>query len=159
MTNEKEEDTKTPEKSDKWTVKRIADAAIDTILSILLAALLFIAVSPRYSVSYISSPSMAPYLAVGAVVITDKDAYDYRTTFPEKDDVIVFYRRSNAGMPTLEVCHRVVGPKDGGYKTKGDNNLDEDIWTVEDDDIVGKVVFKTNLFSPFVDLVKPVTGE
>lgn len=143
----------------KHPVRRVIDFIIDAMLVLFLSALVYVAVSPRYSVNYISSASMFPYLHVGAMVITDTEAYDYKTTFPETGDVIVYYRHNDAGMPVVEICHRMIEHTGGGYITKGDNNTDDDAWTVTNSDIVGKVVFHTNLFAPLVKQVKQFTEE
>lgn len=52
-----------------------------------------------------------------------------------KGDVIAFQTGS------LEVAHRVVAEREGGYQTKGDNNDSPDPGIVRESQVIGKVLF------------------
>jgi len=98
---------------------------------------------PKFGLYTIISPSMEPEIKVYDVVV-DLNLFDANNI--KKGDVITFISNSNISKG-LTVTHRVVEiiDNDNGtksYVTKGDNNLKADGATVEESDILGKVLFK-----------------
>ena len=97
---------------------------------------------PFISMHAISSPSMTPALNVDDVVV------DYLVKNPKDikvGDVITFLP-DNYNDNAITITHRVVQviEKNGVYfyKTKGDNNKENDSSLVSFDNILGKVLFK-----------------
>ncbi len=98
---------------------------------------------PRFGLYTIVSPSMEPNIKVYDVVVnlsvSKKDSI-------KRGDVITFISNSNVSKG-LTVTHRVVEVitnADGthSYFTKGDNNPTADQSTVNESDVLGKVLFK-----------------
>jgi signal peptidase I len=61
----------------------------------------------------------------------------YGTREVRRGDVIIF---DNPCVP-ISVTHRVIAAGPGGIRTRGDNNLSPDPWTLTREDLTGRVVF------------------
>lgn len=138
----------------KSLLKYIAKTVSTTILAILITLglfLLFVFVTtkvatkkgatPPINLYTIISPSMTPNINVYDVVV----AVRTDTSKLKVGDVISFYTKE-ANVNGLTITHRIyqILEQDGSrnFKTKGDYNQYADKWTVKENDIVGKVIFK-----------------
>ena len=80
----------------------------------------------------VNTGSMEPVIPVGGlVVIKPVDPGTLKT-----GDIICF--KFSEGM---SITHRIINITDEGFVTKGDANEDLDLWTVENEEVVGKVLF------------------
>lgn len=97
---------------------------------------------PPIALYTIISPSMVPNINVYDVVFNVK-VDDYSKL--EKGDIITFVS-SDSYMKGMIITHRIVekhATNDGyQFKTKGDANVEADSALVEEDNIIGKVLFK-----------------
>ena len=102
------------------------------ILSVLLAAILFLPKMRGVQVYTVLSSSMEPVLPVGSIIYVTpcKEAFDI-----QKQDIIAYEAK------TTLVVHRVMEAdwEKEVFVTKGDNNKVEDASPVEFKDVVGKV--------------------
>jgi len=91
----------------------------------------------------VSSRSMEPTLHVGDLIVVKK--VDPETL--KVGDIIVFYVPESQQQEPINfpIVHRIVAiiKNSSGiyFKTKGDNNIAVDYWTIPEDYVVGKVVF------------------
>jgi signal peptidase len=92
-----------------------------------------------YPLLAVASGSMVPTLKVGDLIIVQGGftVSDINATH-ETGDIIVFHKPYN---PDELIVHRAVEESGEGLTTKGDNNPTVDPWTVNDGDLVGKVVW------------------
>ena len=134
----------------KYIVKTISMAVLVVLVTVGLL-LLFVFIStkvaskkgarPPINLYTIISPSMTPNINVYDVVVTVKTDISKLKV----GDVISFYT-NEVNVNGLTITHRIyqIVEQDGGryFKTKGDYNQYVDKWTVKENDIVGKVVFK-----------------
>lgn len=134
----------------KYIVKTVSMAALVVLVTIGLL-LLFVFIStkvaskkgarPPINLYTIISPSMTPNINVYDVVVAVKTD----TSKLKVGDVISFYT-NEVNVNGLTITHRIyqIVEQDGGlyFKTKGDYNQYVDKWTVKENDIVGKVIFK-----------------
>ena len=134
----------------KYIVKTISMAMLVVLVTVGLL-LLFVFIStkvankkgarPPINLYTIISPSMTPNINVYDVVVTVKTDISKLKV----GDVISFYT-NEVNVNGLTITHRIyqIVEQDGGhyFKTKGDYNQYVDKWTVKENDIVGKVVFK-----------------
>lgn len=110
-------------------VKKVAEWVVFVIVAIVVAALLFVDVGPRflpYQALVVRSGSMSPAIPTGSVVLYHKvEASRLKT-----GDVIVF---TEPGTTTM-VTHRIYAVKNGPtgryFETKGDANALPDDWKV-----------------------------
>ncbi len=82
-----------------------------------------------FTTHVVSSDSMEPIIQTGNILLV-KEMDDYKM-----GDIIVYVRDDG-----MSIVHRIVSVDFVGYKTKGDNNAEEDKWTVRTDQVVGKVI-------------------
>ncbi|MDO4197384.1 MAG: signal peptidase I [Erysipelotrichaceae bacterium] len=99
----------------------------------------------------VTSGSMEPAINVGDVIYA-------KSVDPEelvKGDIITYY--SNG----ITVTHRIsdIDTDNRQFITKGDNNGLEDIMPVDYDEVIGKVVYYTNTFGPFITFLSTFTGK
>lgn len=96
-----------------------------------LAGLLLL-ILPRtgISVDIVLSGSMEPAIQTGGLVFTDT-----RQKTPEIGDIITYRIKDS------QVTHRVIRKEKGKLITKGDANDEEDLVSVNADQVIGKVVF------------------
>lgn len=127
---------------------------ISTIISIILIIFIIVVISLnsnlfRYWIAVVGSGSMEPTINKGDAVLIDK-SYKKNLDKLAKGDILVFKINDTIYM------HRIVSIKNisGNYsiKTKGDRKGQaEDVWTVTNKDVIGKVKFKiSNLGKPTV---------
>lgn len=92
-----------------------------------------------YPLLAVASGSMVPTLNVGDLIIVQGGftVSDINATH-ETGDIIVFHKPYN---PDELIVHRAVEEAGDGLQTKGDNNPTVDPWTVNDSDLVGRVVW------------------
>ena len=101
---------------------------------------------PKYNAYVVLSGSMEPNIKVNDVVITKKE----EPKNLKKEDVITFMS-SDSRFYGVIVTHRIKEiflnstTNKYSFKTKGDNNNTEDLALVEQDRIIGKVIFKLPL--------------
>lgn len=98
--------------------------------------------SPLFGAYVIISPSMVPNINVYDVVVTMR-----RDPNKIKVDDIITFISEDAKNPGVTITHRVVGIVDlengrKAFRTKGDGNNVEDSTLVNDDHLIGKVLFK-----------------
>jgi len=111
----------------------------------------------NYPLAVVESESMVPTLNIGdIIVIQGVDADDIHAaskTANPPGDIIVFYQPWGGVRrvywfftePVL-IVHRAVGRTPNGvFTTQGDNNWGPDPWTVKEENIVGRVVFRIPL--------------
>lgn len=94
-----------------------------------------------YSIMNVSSVSMKPNYKLGDIIITKK--VDAETL--NVNDVISFYSvdPNIYGVPNTHRIVKVIKENnDIKFQTKGDNNQFEDNFLVDDENIIGEVVFK-----------------
>ena len=116
-------------------------------LSIFIVIFLFIFIlNQMFIVCYVPTRSMEPTIKHHTVVFC-KEAKEYKV------GDIAIYKSANG----KKIIHRIVDENYGEYTFKGDNNEVEDIMTVEQDQIVGKLVFQSHflgiLYSTFIKLI------
>lgn len=115
-------------------VKKIK--ALDVIFWIAVLSILLSAVFFKYA--YIRSGSMEPVLHVGAIVIVNPYA-------ELKEGDIAMYNVNSSN-----IVHRIVSIDGDKYIFKGDNVSQPDLQPIPKDNVIGKVVFKTNLLAPIL---------
>lgn len=84
----------------------------------------------KYYFLSIGSGSMTPNINKGDVVIVEK-LKENELEKIEKGDVLVYQKENQV------IVHRVTEVNDNTFKTKGDNNDEEDAWVVNKKDIIG----------------------
>lgn len=87
----------------------------------------------NYVMFCVSSGSMYPTLKINDIVIVRKQKQYFI------DDIITYFDESFNGY----VTHRIIGIENGRFVTKGDSNNVVDKNSVNAEQIVGKVVFKS----------------
>jgi len=111
-----------------------------------------------FPLAVVESESMVPTLNIGDIIIIQgvpnaDDIHVASKTANPPGDVIVFYDPWGRikrvywffAAPVL-IVHRAVGRTSSGeFTTQGDNNPSQDLWTVKESYIVGKVVFRIPL--------------
>ena len=120
-------------------------AAILTVLPVTVPRLL------GYEIYNVLSGSMEPAIPVGSVVyVKAADPAEIR-----EDDVIAFN-----SMGTV-VTHRVTRNNvvEGEFVTKGDANEAEDLWTVDYDDLIGKVTFHAPVLGSLMEMYTTGIGK
>ena len=91
-----------------------------------------------YKATVVVSESMKPALKVGTLAISKSVKYDEIQT----GDIIIYEHCGENGLNVI-VIHRVFEKFDTHIKTKGDNNQDVDVWDVNPEKIIGKVILHT----------------
>lgn len=99
------------------------------ILIMLVIVLLTSGVFKYYFLS-IGSGSMTPNINKGDVVIVEK-LKENELEKIKKGDVLVYQKENQV------IVHRVTEVNNDTFKTKGDNNDEEDVWVVNKKDIIG----------------------
>ena len=100
-----------------------------------------------YRPCFVLSQSMEPTLDTHALVLCKMNTDEY-----EIGDIIV-YEHEYEGSSIL-IIHRIIDQyEDGSFQTKGDNNPSEDPWTVNQEQIVGKMVGVWNGIAPVIDKI------
>ncbi|WP_373604948.1 signal peptidase I SipW [Bacillus sp. AFS017336] len=125
---------------------------LKSIFLVILCFLAFIVISSRftggestmlgYQLKAVLSGSMEPTFHTGSIIVvklgTNPSSY-------QKGDIVTFH------MDNKLITHRIVAvhQKDGeiSYKTKGDNNNAQDLWTVYPQNILGKY---SNFTIPYI---------
>lgn len=110
-------------------VKKIAEWVVFVVVALVVAALLFVDVGPRflpYQALVVRSGSMSPTIPTGSIVLYHKvEASQLKT-----GDVIVF---TEPGTTTM-VTHRIYSVGNGAtgryFETKGDANAVPDDWRI-----------------------------
>ncbi|MBQ8806346.1 MAG: signal peptidase I [Bacteroidaceae bacterium] len=127
-------------KRENITVKRVIGIILDIVLVLMvlyIGATLYLRSTSGnqhaslfgFTTHVVMSDSMEPAIYTGNVLLV-KEMDDYQI-----GDIIVYVRDDG-----MSIVHRIVSVDFGGYKTKGDNNAEEDEWTVRTDQVVGKVI-------------------
>ncbi len=120
-------------------------AAILTVLPVTVPRLL------GYEIYNVLSGSMEPEIPVGSVVyVKSADPAEIR-----EDDIIAFNERGSV------VTHRVKQNRvvEGEFVTKGDANEAEDLWTVDYDDLIGKVSFHAPVLGSLMEMYTTGIGK
>lgn len=84
----------------------------------------------KYYFLSIGSGSMTPNINTGDIVIVEK-LKENELDKIDKGDVLVYQKENKV------IVHRVTEVNDDTFKTKGDNNDEEDAWVVNKKDIIG----------------------
>jgi signal peptidase I len=103
-----------------------------------------------YSMFSVASESMLPEIKKGDLVIT-KSEIEYKV-----NEIIVFH---DPYEKNKFVAHRIISETDSIYQTKGDNNVVQDPWTIEQKDIIGKTIHKIKHFGWFISFSQSITGS
>lgn len=102
----------------------------------------------------VTSGSMRPTIPEGSVVFVDRKTHQVKV-----GDIVTFLRPDNA---RENVTHRIasVEEKDGKilYKTKGDANNAQDIWSIRREAMWGKVLFSIPLLGYLISFTKTRLG-
>jgi signal peptidase len=99
----------------------------------------------------ILSESMKPAIDIGDVVGLDRDIQPAEIRI---GDVIAF-RQPDVSVPITHRVVEIIQTDTGlGYKTKGDASEDRDVWTVTEDQVLGKVIFRVPRLGYVTRLVK-----
>jgi signal peptidase I len=130
-------------KKNKIKTKYLLFPAIQTLLERLIpffAVLLFIFVSIvfvfndkfpfKYKIYVVTSESMEPTFYKGDLIITSRES-NYSV-----DDVITYQK----DFTHFTISHRIVESNNNIFKTKGDNNDENDDWDVIYEEIRGKLI-------------------
>lgn len=125
-------------------------AALGLVLAALLPSLL------GYEALIVYSGSMAPFLAIGDVaVIQPAKPQDLRV-----GDVVTYRSASNS---RVLVTHRIIRieAQEGilAFETKGDANPDVDYWSVAEDTVVGRVIYKVPYVGYIFDFAQTMSGR
>jgi signal peptidase len=111
------------------------------VLAVLAVVVILVSGVFRYWAMAIGSDSMQTAIGTGDVVIIDRNFG--KITEVETGAVIAFRHDGEV------ITHRLVKVKDSAsglmIQTKGDNNSDNDAWTVRESDLVGLVKYKIPL--------------
>lgn len=157
---------------DKKTRKKRNGKKIAAIVSVIfvMAIILFIwVISQVLSDGYISigghslfrvvSGSMEPELPVGTLIVSKKvDIEDIK-----KNDIVNF-KSKDQGMVGMIITHRVIGvhtDSEGNtlLETKGDANQYTDLRPVDEGNLIGKMVWRTNEGNFFATLISMLTSK
>lgn len=108
-------------------------------------------INNQYCVS-VNSTSMAATASGNTYLVThdlnnqiaqyDVVAFDKYESQEIKQYDVILYRHEN-----ILITHRVISITEEGYITRGDNNTENDKWTVTDNDIIGIYNHKLKFFS------------
>jgi len=125
-------------------------AALGLMLAALLPSLL------GYEPLIVYSGSMAPFLAIGDVaIIQSAKPQDLRV-----GDVVTYRSASNS---RVLVTHRIIRieAQEGmlAFETKGDANPDVDYWSVAEDTVVGRVIYKVPYVGYIFDFAQTMSGR
>ncbi len=93
----------------------------------------------KYQIMVIGSNSMVPYMEKGDVVLINKLKGEQRSTV-EENEILAF--RYDGKIITHRVVKKEIKSERAYYKTKGDNNSQEDNTVIEEDSVMGKVLFR-----------------
>ncbi|MDD5190012.1 MAG: signal peptidase I [Dehalococcoidales bacterium] len=115
-------------------ILKISSTVIAVIIGLAIIGLLFIQISPNYSLFFVKSGSMSPAIKPGDLVITGP-VDGWFTGKLEVGKVITFKQTD------LLVTHRIVGIEGDQYITKGDANEDRDANLVPVQNIIGIKMF------------------
>lgn len=133
--------------------------ALITIPSATLLIFLIVLVSGvfKYYMISVASNSMYDVISRGdAVIITKIDKKEIKTL--KVGDILVYTHDKKVVLHRIVNVHRDKGKY--SYNTKGDNNNSQDKWTIEEDDVIGKVTFKIPYIGyPSVLLQEQMKGE
>ena len=104
-----------------------------------------------YQTFLVQSGSMEPTIKIGDVVVTHSQRYYFQ------NDIDTFYS------PEVQriVTHRIVketGESEHLFSTKGDANREEDEATIENTDIIGKVIFVIPKLGFLINFSQSVIG-
>ncbi len=136
------------------------------ILSIGLCMFVFAQVSNRgyvsifgYSFFRVSTGSMEPSIPIGAIILTHKtDIEDIQI-----DDVVSFYSKETYMQGSI-ITHRVVDRDTGAdgkvrLTTRGDANSAADIYYVDGDNLIGKLVWNSAGDNPVAKAIAFLSGR
>ena len=110
------------------------------VFLLLLTAIILI--NARFDFFYIKTGSMEPELPVGSVVMVDPYAR------PKMGDIFAYENHGNT------VIHRIVGMKDSSYIFQGSANSSSDGATVEEYQLIGKVVVRIRFLAPALKAIQ-----
>jgi signal peptidase I len=129
---------------------------IEWVVFTFLLILLFLVASPllpteKYiSTHVISTGSMEPSIETGSVVFSSKNET------LNKGDIIVFTSPDDS---EKTIVHRIVDiEEDNIYRTKGDNNEDEDRWVVMESQIKGTTILTIPKVGYLIEWIKTPIG-
>lgn len=142
----------------KKAINRVVSAVMYILLAIMVVAVCYfmycnvsgkVAFVGKYAVVKIISPSMEPMIPTDSYILAEKvSAKDVG-----EGDVIMFYSKDPSIYGRINT-HRVVNIEiDNGeliFTTKGDNNPDNDAYTVSEKDIVGRYVRNAEKMTAFI---------
>lgn len=129
---------------------------IEWIIFILLILILLLVASPllptkKYvSTHVVSTGSMEPTIKAGSVVLSSLEIEEIN-----RGDIIVFTSPENE---EITIVHRVMDIENNEYFTKGDNNENDDDWTVFKDNIKGKVFLTIPYLGYAIEWMKTPLG-
>ncbi len=112
-----------------------------------------------FSMFRVATGSMEPEMPVGTLLISKKTEIENI----EVDDVVNFTSREN-GMLGMIITHRVINiyeDNDGSVylETKGDANKYADAKLVDEENLIGKVIYATGEGNFFADLISFLTSK
>ena len=129
---------------------------IEWVIFILLLIILLLVASPLLptkeyvSTHVVSTGSMEPTIKSGSVVLSSLELDEIN-----KGDIIVFTSPENQ---EITIVHRIMNIENDEYITKGDNNDNEDDWTVFKKDIKGEVFLTIPYLGYAIDWMKTPLG-
>lgn len=112
-----------------------------------------------YSLFRVATGSMEPELSIGTILISkETDISEI-----QKDDIVNYHSKLN-GMIGVVITHRVIGVHQDAegrvyLETKGDANQYADGVYVDEENLIGKVVFATGKGNVFAYLIQFLTSE
>ena len=129
---------------------------LEWIIFLTLIFILFLVASPLLptktyiSTHVVSTGSMEPEIITGSVVFSTLKSEEVN-----KGDIVVFKSPDNQ---EITVIHRVKDINGDEYTTKGDNNENEDSWTLFKSNILGTVIFTIPYLGYAIDFMKTPLG-
>jgi len=129
---------------------------LEWIIFLTLIFILFLVASPLLptktyiSTHVVSTGSMEPEIMTGSVVFST-----LKNEEVNKGDIVVFKSPDNQ---EITVIHRVKDINGDQYTTKGDNNENEDSWTLFKSNILGTVIFTIPYLGYVIDFMKTPLG-
>lgn len=117
-----------------WTMKKVS-WIVTIVMSLVLAGLAFIYLSPGYNLFLVRSESMTPAINLGDMIVTGP--LNGPISGEVKPGTIVTYQHNRE-----TITHRVQSVDGGTLITQGDAVEDPDPWPISMSDIKGVYLFK-----------------
>jgi signal peptidase len=132
-------------------VKKTANRIIMGALILVIAGLIFLAISPGFHLYLVRSESMKPSINIGDLIVTR--AFNETEDSTIEPGTVVTYKHGK-GL----VTHRVMDVKTDRILTKGDAMEDPDPWKVTIKDVTDTYIFRIPMVGRFITMVGTKLG-